>query len=916
MNLDLNLARRQDELSAEDLRYFLACEEFAALAPKMPGPDDELSEAEWAVLNYDPLDDPEKWAAFCEWHDKEGVLRTRRPSTSHAACGFPAPIYFAPTPMEPVRLGQRNVEADADDVMQADAAQDRTKPLLEGAVDFLKLLRPSGQWQLTAITPEGAIVTRTIRSVEAAHEFIREYNGTRNLYFSVNPVRVENRKASKPDVTAIEFVLADLDPRDDETPDAAKARYLAALKSFQPAPTFVIDSGNGVQVLWRFDQPIALPKPVKGVDPQGKPIWVLAPEAKSVIDDAEARIKAVMETLGSVAGTQNIDRILRLPWTTNLPNEVKRKKGRKPCQSSLLSAEEAVCKLEDFPAPSSGTKTDSSGESSTGGASSGSSGADTSSSGNTNTGNTSTGNTSIDWAAVEQHKGWLKSANNLPDDFSEKGKKIIAHSGNLNDLNFDLDQAGLLTKDKATGQSKPYKSWSEVTLALTGTFKYDGRYSNEQIAAALLADLECNQHIANQADKRRAIERVIARTQAQPPKWRNGSSPDWRERKDSGAPAPSMHNARLAITGLGVECSYDTFHNKLLFGFKDDSVRHAVEHIVGEVTDNGIIALRQLMSDTFGFDLTDKHTRDAVISLALEHCFDPVVDMLAEAEAGWDGVKRLDRMAAEYFNCEDTTLNAAFIRKMMIGAVARARIPGIKFDTIPVLESAEGFNKSTAIRVLAGDENFSDESIIGKNSREVQEQLAEVWIHENADLAGMKKTEVETVKAYASRQTDRARPAYGHFLKKQQRHSIEVGTTNSDRYLQSQTGNRRFWPLRVLKSIDIAKLKRDRLQLWGEAAHYQSQGESLVLDEKLWGEAAVEQEARRVTDPWEDNLRNMPQLTPYGYWKDGVHHEGTRTIIYYDEYEEKVIGCMCWSMSWASSQGTKPPNTPCGWRPP
>ena len=100
-----------------------------------------------------------------------------------------------------------------------------------------------------------------------------------------------------------------------------------------------------------------------------------------------------------------------------------------------------------------------------------------------------------------------------------------------------------------------------------------------------------------------------------------------------------MHNARLAITALGVECSYDTFHNKLLFGFKNEGVQHTVEHIVGEVGDNGIIAIRQLMSDTFGFDLTDKHTRDAVISLALERCFDPVVDMLAEAEANWDGIK-------------------------------------------------------------------------------------------------------------------------------------------------------------------------------------------------------------------------------------------------------------------------------------
>ena len=173
----------------------------------------------------------------------------------------------------------------------------------------------------------------------------------------------------------------------------------------------------------------------------------------------------------------------------------------------------------------------------------------------------------------------------------------------------------------------------------------------------------------------------------------------------------------------------------------------------------------------------------------------------------------------------------------MIAAVARVRQPGCKFDTILVLESPEGWNKSTAWRVLAGDENFSDEKIIGKDSREVQEQLAAVWIHENAELAGMKKAEVETVKAFASRQVDRARPAYGHFLKKQPRHSIEVGTTNGDEYLQSQTGNRRFWPMTVLKAIDLEKLRTDRLQLWGEAAHYQSKGEALTIDETMWPDA-------------------------------------------------------------------------------
>ena len=367
--------------------------------------------------------------------------------------------------------------------------------------------------------------------------------------------------------------------------------------------------------------------------------------------------------------------------------------------------------------------------------------------------------------------------------------------------------------------------------------------------------------------------------------------PTWREQRKGGEPVPSMHNARLAITALGIECHFDTFHNKMLFGFKDDRVRHSVEHISGEVTDNGIIRLRQLMSDTFGIDFTDKHSRDAVISLALDHCFDPVVDMLEEAESCWDGVKRLDRMAADYFSCEDTPLNAACLRKVMIAAVARARIPGIKFDAVLVLESDEGFNKSTAWNVLAGDENFSDEKIIGKDSREVQEQLAEIWIHENADLAGMKKAEVETVKAFASRRKDIARPAYGHFTKKQDRHSIEVGTTNADTYLQSQTGNRRFWPMKVLKTIDIEKLKRDRLLLWGEAAHYQSRGESLVLGQDLWDKAGEEQEKRRVVDPWEMILREIPQMTTYSYRKDGSWHEGTRTIIHYDRAnkQEKVI---------------------------
>jgi predicted P-loop ATPase len=273
--------------------------------------------------------------------------------------------------------------------------------------------------------------------------------------------------------------------------------------------------------------------------------------------------------------------------------------------------------------------------------------------------------------------------------------------------------------------------------------------------------------------------------------------------------------------------------------------------------------------------------RDAVLTLAFDHCFDPVLDMLAQAEAAWDGVERLGTMATDYLNAEDTVLNNTCLRKWVIAAVARVRNPGCKFDNILMLESAEGWDKSTFFLVLAGaPENFSDEAIIGKAGREVQENLGSIWIHENAELGGMRKAEVETVKAFASRQVDRARPPYGRFQREQARHSVEAGTTNKDNYLLSQDGNRRFWGMKLIKPINIEKFKQDRLQLLGEAAHYQSQGESLFLDKSLWGVAAIAQEARRLIDPWEDLLENLPETVDIVEWNAAAgHHMSKRVMI-------------------------------------
>ena len=359
----------------------------------------------------------------------------------------------------------------------------------DDAVTFLELLRPGGPWTLSAIVPDGMIHTITVWKTDEVAAFVAKHNGKRNLYYSVNPTRIVlTKKASKVDIAAIEYLPGDLDPQPDETTEAAKARYLAALEGHEPKPAAIIDSGNGINILLKLAQRIELPPPVVFVNKQtGATRDGYEKEALALIADAESRAKALMEKLGSVAGTQNIDRILRLPGTINLPNAKKLREGRVPCPARLIEFSGAVCKPEDFPAPlPPKPKT-------------------------TATSSAAIDNEddiTLDWVKVYAHDGWLKSIKDLPPKFNAKARTIIEHKGTLDDLNRKLAQA------------KPYASWSEVSFALAAMFKIDGRLSHEEIAAALMCDLECNYHITkmdtDQSTQERAVERLLRRAGVRP----------------------------------------------------------------------------------------------------------------------------------------------------------------------------------------------------------------------------------------------------------------------------------------------------------------------------------------------------------------------------------------------------------------
>jgi predicted P-loop ATPase len=224
----------------------------------------------------------------------------------------------------------------------------------------------------------------------------------------------------------------------------------------------------------------------------------------------------------------------------------------------------------------------------------------------------------------------------------------------------------------------------------------------------------------------------------------------------------------------------------------------------------------------------------------------------------WDGVERIDKWLTTYGEAQSSEYADAVGALMLVAAVHRIRKPGCKFDEMMVLENEEqGTNKSSALAIMAVQEEwFSDDLPLNLEGKRIIESLQGRWIVEAAELSGMKRADIEHLKAFLSRQWDRARLAYARLPSEVPRQSIIVGTTNSSEYLRDLTGNRRFWPLRVGR-FNLEALKRDRDQLWAEAAAREATGVSIRLQPELWPKAKAEQEQRLTQDPYYEKLLDV-----------------------------------------------------------
>lgn len=259
-------------------------------------------------------------------------------------------------------------------------------------------------------------------------------------------------------------------------------------------------------------------------------------------------------------------------------------------------------------------------------------------------------------------------------------------------------------------------------------------------------------------------------------------------------------------------------------------------------------------------DATKTTIADAIDAVAEQSTFHPVRNYLNDLPA-WDGVQRIDGWLQDYCNVEpqtgeETAYTREVASKWLISAVARVMVPGCKADGVLILEGSQGARKSTTLRFLAGEDWFGD-SLPPMSSKDASDYLRGKWIIEMAELSNINKAEVEVVKAFISRENERFRPAYARTEITYPRQCVFAGSTNKSDYLRDETGNRRFWPVKVNGFCDTHGIREDRDQLWAEALARYKAGETWWLSAESEETAKTQQEQRVSQDAWEGDISNF-----------------------------------------------------------
>jgi len=259
--------------------------------------------------------------------------------------------------------------------------------------------------------------------------------------------------------------------------------------------------------------------------------------------------------------------------------------------------------------------------------------------------------------------------------------------------------------------------------------------------------------------------------------------------------------------------------------------------------------------------MDSKNARDYINAIGNNNPINPVVDYLSALpyDDTQDWIKKLvSTLAVEDQEITYKMFKVWFIQACAaadngkLGIDARKRLKRFalpKFSYVLLAVGAQGTNKTSGLESMlpaALRKFFGGGMILDLKNKDSLVKALSYWVGELGELdATFSKSDIASLKAFLSGDTDDIRLPYKASATKMRRRTAFVASVNDDMVLKDPTGNRRYLPFRT--SDLMHKLTDEELErVWGQAWYLYTSGEAWWPE----GQALTEfkESAEKVTE--------------------------------------------------------------------
>ena len=274
----------------------------------------------------------------------------------------------------------------------------------------------------------------------------------------------------------------------------------------------------------------------------------------------------------------------------------------------------------------------------------------------------------------------------------------------------------------------------------------------------------------------------------------------------SGTPHNNLMNAVIALEGhprYSKTIRYNSFQNKIEIDGR-------------EITDNDYAVVQAFLQGEVGLtNISFDNVKRAVGMHSFKNKYDEALDWLKSLT--WDGTPRLEHWLIHSCGVEPTLYHRAIGAQWMLGMVGRLVHPGMVFDHVLTMHGTQGIGKTSFFRAIGGKWYKSHtETVDGKDFYMKLQGACLIDLDEGATMF---KSDSIKLKSIITETCDEFRAPWGTVTQKFPRRFVFSMSTNDPEPLKDQTGNRRYWILRVDNKINLQWVEENREQLFAEAYH-------------------------------------------------------------------------------------------------